>query len=412
MTDVDSRRQPDEGSEKTDLRTARCLHEIARRRLLSGRTVVRRSRKRFREWRDRTLALWTATRLTRRHGRRVAALTGLSTWSQWLQQARVSLSHGIRPETYYRFKVYRRRSMRDAVLFVPVRTQMALRDTLYARHAIDASELADKRRFYRLSATAGLPIPSTLAEASGGRVTWWPESGLTAPPPCDLFTKQADSMCGAGAARWRWQPDGTYRAEDGSALTPAALVAKLESLSLEGSFVLQRRLANHERLVPLGEHALCTSRILTYRSHDDDIRFLFAYFRMPTADVAADNYALGGLASEIDVTTGILGPGSFKSLEQLEVYCDTHPLTGARITGFQLPDWPATLDLCIRAHRTFASHFSVGWDVALTTHGPVLVEGNYNWDVVLAQQPHGRPLLSHRDFAREYLHALTTPVTR
>jgi hypothetical protein len=216
-------------------------------------------------------------------------------------------------------------------------------------------------------------------------------------------------MCGAGAARWVWQGDGTYRAEDGTVLSAPSLIARLEEISRSHPIVLQQRLTNHAAVLPLAHRALCTARIVTYRRANGAIAFLCAFLRMPTSDVAADNYAMGGLASQIDEATGRLGPGSLKAIEHSETYHDTHPVSGARIDGLLLPDWQEALALCFRAHRLFGDHFSVGWDVALTSDGPVLIEGNYNWDVVLAQQPHGKPLLSHRDFAHSYLHWLTAP---
>jgi hypothetical protein len=42
--------------------------------------------------------------------------------------------------------------------------------------------------------------------------------------------------------------------------------------------------------------------------------------------------------------------------------------------------------------RAFPGFPSIGWDIAITPIGPVLIEGNYNWDVVLAQQAGSRPL--------------------
>jgi hypothetical protein len=54
--------------------------------------------------------------------------------------------------------------------------------------------------------------------------------------------------------------------------------------------------------------------------------------------------------------------------------------------------WDAVLALAISAHRVFSQFPSVGWDVAITSDGPVLMEGNYDWGVNLVQQPGERPL--------------------
>jgi len=64
--------------------------------------------------------------------------------------------------------------------------------------------------------------------------------------------------------------------------------------------------------------------------------------------------------------------------DELEVIRD-HPQTGVRVTGRELPDWQSCCDLATRAHVPLSElGFGgiMGWDVALTPEGPVLIEGN------------------------------------
>ena len=57
---------------------------------------------------------------------------------------------------------------------------------------------------------------------------------------------------------------------------------------------------------------------------------------------------------------------------------ETHPLTGIPFMGFQVPLWDEALDMVRKAARKaygYNCHW-IGWDVAITPDGPVLVEGN------------------------------------
>ncbi len=79
------------------------------------------------------------------------------------------------------------------------------------------------------------------------------------------------------------------------------------------------------------------------------------------------------IVAPVDFETGILNKpaATFGS----ELY-ENHPVTGARILGVQLPFWKETLDLLRRASERVPSVGYIGWDVAISTTGPVLIEGN------------------------------------
>jgi hypothetical protein len=113
---------------------------------------------------------------------------------------------------------------------------------------------------------------------------------------------------------------------------------------------------------------------------------------MPTAGAAADNFAAGGIACPVDLATGCLGAAVRKKLRLAHFDIHQHPDTGAQIAGRTLPCWREAVDLALVAHTQFSEFPSIGWDIAITTNGPVLVEGNYNWDVVLTQQAGWRAL--------------------
>jgi hypothetical protein len=62
---------------------------------------------------------------------------------------------------------------------------------------------------------------------------------------------------------------------------------------------------------------------------------------------------------------------------------DQSPATGqADYVGFVIPFWRETLNLVRRAHaEAFPKFVSLGWDIALTAAGPILIETNLSWGV-------------------------------
>jgi hypothetical protein len=63
-----------------------------------------------------------------------------------------------------------------------------------------------------------------------------------------------------------------------------------------------------------------------------------------------------------------------------------------------LPDWEAALQHIKVAHEACSNFVFVGWDIAFTPHGPMILEGNANWDAATYQTLRGEPL-GHTKFA-------------
>ena len=61
----------------------------------------------------------------------------------------------------------------------------------------------------------------------------------------------------------------------------------------------------------------------------------------------------------------------------------THPVSGRRLMGFHIPFWNQILDLVRAAAMEVPEVRYVGWDIAITENGPVIIEGNddpgYEW---------------------------------
>lgn len=340
----------------------------------------------------RLVRAWAPTQM---YGPAVAHAASVPLWKQLLDQWLLATRFDFSYDSYYRYRLYRLNRVDDAALFFPLNVNMALRAHLYKCLDVDTAQLEEKRYFYRICAAHRLPVPVTVAEFSEGKAHAWSDvDDRIILPPCDLFSKPADALEGKGVARWIWDKSGHYRGEGGKTLTEDELLGQLATLSRSGPFVLQERLTNHPAIAALGPRALCTARIVTCQVAGGPPEHLVSIFRMPaaTAKSVADNFAAGGFASPIDHATGTLGNAVRKDLRSAADDYFVYPGSTMALKAFRLPHWHAALELCLQAHRVFSQFPSVGWDVAITPDGPVLVEGNHDWDVVLAQQPGCRPL--------------------
>ena len=55
---------------------------------------------------------------------------------------------------------------------------------------------------------------------------------------------------------------------------------------------------------------------------------------------------------------------------------EKHPETGKTFKGFRIPYWQETLEMLEKATRTMHQVKYVGWDIAITEDGPIIIEGN------------------------------------
>jgi hypothetical protein len=94
-----------------------------------------------------------------------------------------------------------------------------------------------------------------------------------------------------------------------------------------------------------------------------------------------------------------------------DAWWDHHPKTGAPVTGRAIAQWQALAALAVRAHRVFSGRMIIGWDLALTPQGAMLLEGNPQPDTHFLQRVHRRmigrspmaPLLRYHLSAAESL---------
>jgi hypothetical protein len=232
-----------------------------------------------------------------------------------------------------------------------------------------------KSGFERRCAEHDLPHIRSIARVRpDGEITWLGEPAEL--PDHDIFSKPAVGMKGRGAARWLRQPDGRYRCESGALLDAEQVQDALRRAAAGTAWIIQPCVRNHPEVEALVGATLATVRIVSVLTSAGEFQAVLAIHRSAPDDAATDNADRGGVASAIDLRTGSLGP--VMCVDRTGVrFTATHPRTGADVVGAKLPFWAETLALAERAHRQgFDRAPVIGWDIALTATGPVLVEAN------------------------------------
>src|SRR5699024_5068176 len=145
---------------------------------------------------------------------------------------------------------------------------------------------------------------------------------------------------------------------------------------------LEEPIIQHPGMNKLYPGAINTVRMITFIKNGG-VEFLGASLRIGNGGYV-DNAGSGGIFASVDINTGKLDSVAFdKEGAKLE----SHPITDIKIKGFQIPYWAESLALCKEAALKIPYVRTVGWDVALTEEGPVLIEGNDRWSRAVWQLP-------------------------
>ena len=139
----------------------------------------------------------------------------------------------------------------------------------------------------------------------------------------------------------------------------------------------------------LNPYCINTVRFCTYTDRDE-VHILLAAPRTAKGKSFVDNVAAGGLIMAADLRTGVV---TSDGVDEEARFFETHPLTGTRLKGFQIPNWDRALDVVRRAARALYAIPQcryIGWDLGFLADDRVAVI-ECNWrQGLLAQVPQGR----------------------
>ena len=333
-------------------------------------------------------------RFTRMNGRIIADRYGRSIPMQLVDQLRFYFANGILPRWYYIFSLYEEGPRRRAGEFLNrFETKLALFRQL---NWPGKSPLNDKADFAAHCRDHGIGAVPIVLMAREGRLEWFGDADGKLPER-DLFLKPIIARGGKGAERWDYAGKGRYRSTTGEIVGGASLLDRLATESTTVPRLVQPRMVNHPDIADLSNGALCTARLMTCLNEKGKPEVVAAVFRMAIGkNVVVDNIHAGGIAAEVGLKSGVLAPASNLGDDARLGWLDRHPDTGTPIEGRALPLWREACALATQAHQAFSDRTVIGWDVAITADGPILVEGNSGPDVDLLQRPMRRGLAGGR----------------
>lgn len=152
--------------------------------------------------------------------------------------------------------------------------------------------------------------------------------------------------------------------------------------------VLEEAVQQHPALNALYPESVNCLRLLTVLDEQGEPHCLYGVLKMGNAGRWTDSRCKDRLVCLVDLKTGRLKEAAYtENMERLT----EHPYTGKRLQDYQLPFVQEAVALAMRAAKVIPQVRYMGWNIALTQKGPVLMEGVCYPEYLYGQLPEYTP---------------------
>jgi len=249
-----------------------------------------------------------------------------------------------------------------------------------------ASSFRDKKKFYKLFKhhvhhPFFLPGPDNIED-----FTNW----IALHKPENIIVKYSKGQVGKGLKKIRVkEKEGSYFFED---LDLAVFYKELLQQKLD---ILEVNIEQHPLLKSFHPNSLNTIRVITVLDSNGKVVILGTILRIGVENNVIDNFDAGGVSAVVNLESGVVeGPLLYKDPRKKIKKTSVHPTTNVKILGTVLPFWKELIDLVQELALVVPEVRTVGWDIAITEKGPLLLEGNNNWDKTHWQKSYGKGMKS------------------
>jgi len=136
--------------------------------------------------------------------------------------------------------------------------------------------------------------------------------------------------------------------------------------------VVEDIIIQDESLAAFNKSSVNTLRICTVNYGNGEVDVMWPCLRMGRTGNFVDNAGSGGIFAAIDVLTG----KTMAAVDELHNVWNEHPDSKINLVGFTIPRWDDAVAFAKELARNIPDAGFVGWDLALTKDGWVMVEGN------------------------------------
>lgn len=141
-----------------------------------------------------------------------------------------------------------------------------------------------------------------------------------------------------------------------------------------GKWIIEERIKQSKEMGALNESSCNTVRYLSFLNKSGFFA-ITPFLRTGRKGSVVDNAGAGGIFANVDVKTGVVYTNG---IDELGNEYECHPDSGIRFKGWQIPRYDEVVATVRKMHQELMpSHPYIGWDMALTEKGWVVIECNW-----------------------------------
>lgn len=160
--------------------------------------------------------------------------------------------------------------------------------------------------------------------------------------------------------------------------------AKIEQLKHDGYHMFEEEIQQHPEVSQLNPTSVNTLRVVTIRGEDNSISFLPCILRVGSGGKVDNVSSGGGAYLLIDDDGSAILNGLYQ--ENIDYIKDMQQLNPVNMPeDFKVPYYQQALEMCQTMAIQSPQYRIIGWDIAISKKGPVLVELNLHPDIIMNQ---------------------------
>jgi len=165
--------------------------------------------------------------------------------------------------------------------------------------------------------------------------------------------------------------------------THIKITDNLVDMVFSKAFIFQELIEQHEVLNNVNCSSINTLRIVTYKNEENEMTILSGFIRVGREGAIIDNAHKGGIVVPLNIENGKMYAEGIQLIDNGGGIFYKHPDTGVVFENLQIPHYIQIKKMVFKAASLFKFPL-LGWDVAVTPSGPIIIEANHDFHLLLS----------------------------